>query len=778
MALLMAVFYIYAQWQLPSVDLLRDVHMQVPLRVYSREGQLIAEFGSKKRTPITLSQVPKPLIQAVLAVEDARFYQHPGVDFIGLVRAARAVVASGRKVQGASTITMQVARNFFLTKKKTYARKIKEILLALKIDKTFSKDKILTLYLNKVYFGHRAYGVAAAAQIYYDRKLDELSLSQIAMLAGLPQAPSRNNPLNNPKSALKRRNHVLARMLEVGFISPQQYQIATRAPLTAHYHGQGIQVSAPYIAEMVREVMVSEYGQSAYDRGLVVVTTLSSRWQKQAIQALQNGLIAYSERHGYHAPSKNLGSPTDNSRVEWRPVLSKLSYTHLLQPAAVLEINDQTADILMINGDVVKLPWTGMSWARPAYRESLVGPLPKQASDIVKPGDVIWVLKTRKGWRLSQIPSIQGAIVSIDPKNGAILALSGGFDYELSSFNRATQAMRQSGSNFKPFLYSAALAKGFTLASIINDAPVVMQDSGENQLWRPKNDTLHFYGPTRLREGLVHSRNLVSIRLLQAIGIPYADRYIQRFGFDSMNLPKTLSLALGSGLVSPLQIAAGYAVFANGGYRVPPYFIQKVFDISSDKILFTASPPMACQMCYSKTQQKTQVFPQPIAQRVITPQNAYLLTKAMQGVIQHGTGRAVKILKRSDLAGKTGTTNDKVDAWFSGFNGNMVTTVWVGFDDSKSIYEYGAQAALPIWVQYMRQALKGMPESTMSEPPDMITVRIDPHSGLLASPNQSNSIFEIFRKQYRPIIWASSSHSNRSFSETTYGMHSNNEPLF
>ena len=748
LVILMGAFYAYMELQLPNVDLLRDVHLQVPLRVYTRDEQLIAEYGTKRRIPVRLDQVPQPLIQAILAVEDARFYDHPGVDLISLVRAAKAVVTSGRKVQGASTITMQVARNFFLTRKKTYARKIKEILLALKIDKAFSKDKILELYLNKVYFGSRAYGVAVAAQVYYGKKLQALSLPQMAMLAGLPQAPSRNNPLRNPAEALKRRNHVLERMLAVNFINKATYEQAVQAPVTAQLHRQEIAVSASYLAEMVRQVLVAEYGQSAYDRGLSVTTTVSSHLQQAANRTLDQGLMAYSERHGHRRSTENWGEPSDDNRLAWQDKLKKLDVINHLFVAAVLSVEERSAQALLSNGHVITIPWSGLSWARRSLRAGLVGKLPKKASEVLQPGDVIWLINAKQDWRLSQIPAIQGALVSMNPQNGAVLALSGGFDYSLSNFNRAIQAMRQAGSNFKPFIYSAALAKHFTLASIINDAPVVLRDTGENALWRPNNDTLRFYGPTRLRVGLTKSRNLVSIRLLQATGIPFALNYVKRFGFDAPDLPKTLSLALGAGLVSPLQLASGYAVFANGGYRVLPYFIAKITD-SQGNLLFQADPSTACEACIAQTEGAI-TLPDAMAERVMPPQGAYLMTKALQGVIQHGTGRAARVLKRHDLAGKTGTTNDKVDAWFSGFNSDVVTTVWVGFDDSTSIHEYGAQAALPIWIDYMRAALRGLPEHSMPQPPDMVTVRIDPTSGLLAAPNQQNAIFEVFRKENEP----------------------------
>ena len=780
MVIVLGAVYTYVELQLPNVEMLKDVHMQVPLRIYTRDGKLIRQYGTKRRIPTSLDQVPQPLINAVLATEDARFYSHPGVDLISLMRAAKAVITSGRKVQGASTITMQVARNFFLSRKKTYRRKIKEILLALKIDKEFSKDKILELYLNKVYFGSRAYGVAAAARVYYGKNLNQLTLPEMAMIAGLPQAPSRNNPLRNPGRALRRRNHVLSRMLEVGFIDKATYKKAIKTPVTAKYHGQRVAVSASYLAEMARQVLVSEYGKSAYDRGIKVYTTISSHLQNAANRALQGGLLAYSKRHGYRRPRKSLGWPTPDNRQDWEDALRKMNTVDQLDPAAVLTTGYQTVQALLANGQVITIPWSGLSWARPALRDGYVGAEPKRASDIVAPGNVIWVIKTQKGWRLAQIPKVQGAIVSMNPQDGAVLALSGGFDYSLSNFNRATQAMRQPGSNFKPFLYSAALAKGFTLATIINDAPVVMRDTGENQLWRPKNDTLRFYGPTRLRVGLSRSRNLVSIRLLQAINIKYALDYLRRFSFDSNQLPHTLSLALGAGTFTPMQIATGYAVFANGGYRVAPYFIQKIVG-NNNKELFVANPSKACETCITNANSEVTVLPTPMAQRVITPQNAYLMTRVLQGVIQNGTGRAARVLRRHDLSGKTGTTNDQIDAWFSGFNSDVLTTVWVGFDGMRSLHEYGARAALPIWIAYMRDALKGMPNHSMPEPADIVTVRIDPSSGLLARPNQPNAIFEIFRKEHEPKQVAQNSSSLSPATPSTVSSESDShsdEPLF
>ncbi len=739
--------YFYVEHQLPDVESLRDVHLQVPLRIYTADNRLIAQFGAKRRIPVELEQIPKRLIDAVLATEDARFYEHAGVDIVGLMRAAVAVIVSGKKVQGASTITMQVARNFYLSREKTYIRKIREILLALKIDKEISKKKILELYLNKIYFGNRAYGVAASANVYYGKKLNELTLPEMAMIAGLPQAPSRNNPLDNPEAALRRRNHVLWRMLSLGFITKAEYQQAVDMPITASYHHRKIEVSAPYVAEMVRESMVEEYGKEAYEKGLTVYTTVNSKLQVDANKALSDGLLAYDQRHGYRASTHSLG---EFDQAKWQQELTKLTAISPMLPAAVLQIMPRSINALLASGEIITIPWAGLSWARMQMEDGFVGPPPRNAADIVAIGDVINVMKLKNSvWRLVQMPKVQGAIVAMNPSDGAVLALSGGFNYKVSNFNRAIQSERQPGSNFKPFIYSAALNKGYTLATIINDAPIVQKDTGENELWRPTNDTLKFYGPTPLRVGLIKSRNLVSIRLLQGIGVPYALQYVKRFGFDPNALPHSLSLALGSGSATPLQIAVGYSVFANGGYLVTPYFIRKIID-QYDNVLYTANPASACSACLITDTPKDEELPQNAAPRVITPQNAYLITQAMRDVIQKGTGRAAKVLKRTDIAGKTGTTNRQVDAWFSGFNSNIVTTIWVGFDNMKSLKEYGARAALPIWIQFMREALDNTPEATMPEPPGMVTVRVDPQTGLLASPTSKNPQFEIFRKQYAP----------------------------
>lgn len=732
MLIIFGALYAYMETSLPDVTVLNDVHMQVPLRIYSSDGKLMAEYGAKRRNPIHIDQVPKQLLQAIIATEDARFYSHPGVDLIGLIRAAIAVISSGHKTQGASTITMQVARNFFLTPKKTYSRKIKEILLAIKIDKTLSKQKILELYINKVYFGNRAYGVAAAASVYYGKSLNELTLPQMAMIAGLPQAPSRNNPIGNPVNALARRNHVLERMYRVGDIDKQTYEDAIKAPLTAKYHGEAVNFHAPYIAEMTRQAVVKMYGVRAYDSDLKVYTTISSTLQNEATVAIQNGLLDYSNRHGYQKTKINLGLPSENNREMWLAWLADQPTFDNIQMALVVSDTPDSLTALIADGSTITIPWTGLSWARPALADGYVGPRPTSTTQIASPGDAIYVtyLSDKQHWQLTQAPKAQAAMVVLNPKTGAILALQGGFDFDLSSFNRALQARRQPGSSFKPFIFSAALAKGFTLASTINDAPLVIRDTGENKWWRPENDTLEFYGPTRLRVALAESRNLVSIRLLRDIGLPYTLNYLQRFGFDEKKLPHALSLALGTADLTPMQMATGYTVFANGGYQVTPFFIEKIVQHNHD-VLFTAN---------------TTPGPQ-----VITPQNAYLMTQAMKEVIKSGTGRAALALKRADLAGKTGTTNDQVDAWFSGFNSHLLATVWVGFDDhEESLHEFGAQAALPIWMAFMKAALVNQPIATMAMPPNIIVEKINPRTGEPAYRGERNAISELFDAQNLP----------------------------
>ncbi|HEY9148575.1 MAG TPA: penicillin-binding protein 1A [Gammaproteobacteria bacterium] len=788
-----AGLYLYLVPKLPEIDALKDVRMQVPLRVYSRDGKLIAEFGEMKRIPLRYDQLPEQMVQAVLAAEDNRFFEHPGVDYQGLMRAAFHLIRTGERGQGGSTITMQVARNFFLSREKTYTRKLNEILLSLKIEQELSKEQILELYLNKIYLGKRAYGAAAAAQVYYGKELDQLNLAQLAMIAGLPKAPSAYNPIINPERALLRRNYVLRRMHELAFISDEQFDQALNAPVTAEEHGFTTEMSAPYLAEMVRAEMLDQYGEETYTYGYNVYTTVDSRLQSAANQALRNNLLAYEHRHGYRGAEKHVELPQQAQSSDWQAALEGMSTIGGLQPALVTAVAEKEAEFALRDGSQHTLPWAGMEWARPYISENFVGDEPKKAADILKPGDVVRVEQNAEGeWQLSQVPEVSAALVSLNPVNGALLALTGGFDFYHSKFNRVTQAQRQPGSNFKPFLYSAALANGFTPASIINDAPVVFTDSALESDWRPENYSGRFYGPTRLREALVNSRNLVSIRLLQSIGINTAINYAGNFGFSRDRLPRDLSLSLGSGTLTPFELARGYATFANGGFLIEPHFIQRIED-SDGTILFEANPAIACdERCREELEVERRLAsqlaadllgfaePEPLdaaeigasmpetgldgeaeeetpqavrfAPRTVEARNVYLIRSIMQDVIQRCTGRRALQLGRRDLAGKTGTTNDQHDAWFSGFNSDVVTTAWVGFDTPQPLgnRETGAQAALPMWIDYMREALRDRPHHTMPQPDGMVTVRIDATTGVYTSPDNPDAIFELFPVEDAP----------------------------
>ncbi len=723
--------YFYMFLKLPNVDTLNDTRLQVPLRIYTSDGQLIGEYGAMRRDPVALNQIPKQLVEAVIATEDQRFFEHPGVDFIGIVRAAKELLITGQKSQGASTITMQVARNFFLTPEKTFSRKINEILLALKINSTFSKERILELYLNKIYLGQHAYGVSAAAEIYYGKPLSELTLAQMATIAGLPQAPSKENPITDPQAAKERRDHVLARMLELGYIDQHAYQQATNAPIKTYYHGSKITVNAPHIAEMVRNVIYQEYGEAGYTSGLQVYTTLDSHLQAEANAALQNGLVDYDRRHrNYHGPVMNL---QQTKRSEWQDALAGMTSAMDFIPVAVTEVQPRALKGILANGMTITIPWPGLAWTRQP-----------DAHRIARVGDVIWVLQQNGQWQLSQEPSVEGALVALNPDNGAILALNGGLKAAETGLNRAIQAKRQPGSSFKPFIYAAALAKGLTLATVIDDEPIAINDTGDpNNLWRPENDDGIFHGPTRLRLGLVKSINVLTVRVLQMIGIPYALDYVSQFGFDKKALPPSLSLALGTALVTPLQLAQGYAVLANGGYRVNPYFIQKIMS-ANNQVIYQAQVPVVPPDDGSPATK-------PAPPRAIDADIAYLVTSAMQDVVRYGTGAAAAVLNRQDIAGKTGTTQRQVDAWFSGFNRRIVTTVWVGYDQPKQLYEHGSKAALPIWIDFMRAALAGKPEESLKPPADIVAARIDPNSGLLVTdPNQPNAIYEVFKSDNVP----------------------------
>jgi penicillin-binding protein 1A len=820
--IVIAAAYIYIAPDLPPIERLKDVQLQVPLRVYSGDGELIAEFGEQRRKPVRYDELPKMVVDAILATEDDRFFEHPGVDYQGLVRAAVELVKTGQKRQGGSTITMQVARNFFLSSEKTYLRKLTEIFLALKIERYLTKQEILELYLNKIYFGQRAYGVGAAAEVYYGLPVDQLSLAQVAMIAGLPKAPSSNNPITNPERALQRRDHVLGRMYVLGFIDSNAYQTALQQPDNASLHTATIGVKAPYVAEMVRAYMLDNYGEAAYHAGYSVTTTLDSHRQRAANAALRTDLLAYERRHGYRGPETHVELSAGQAANDYQALLESKATIGGLKPALVTALGDQSATLYIEGVGPVELGWDALSWARRSESVNSLGPELKTAADALAVGDIVRVEAGADGsWMLAQLPRISGALVSVRPQDGAVQALVGGFDFFTSKFNRATQAQRQPGSSFKPFVYSAALAKGYTLASVFNDAPVVFDDASLETTWRPENYSGKFYGPTRMREALTHSRNLVSIRILQAIGPAYAADYVQRFGFRAEQIPRDLSLALGSGSATPLEMARAYSVWANGGFYVEPYFIREIRD-SEGVAVFTANPAVACPDCEPVTTAEAGAAPlpdgssqqaaapadrgsadqpaddggetqqggdnaqaqsddpaglQPVyAPRVVDYDNVYLMTSMMQDVIKRGTGRRAMALGRNDLAGKTGTTNDQRDAWFCGFNTSLVTTVWVGFDQVQPLGagETGSRAALPMWVEYMKSALQGVPASSLPQPPDLVTVRIDAKTGLRLPPGAAGGLFELFRPGDVPERYSQPA-SNNSAKSPGRG---SSEPLF
>lgn len=745
--------FLYLDTELPNVEELKTLQLQTPLRIYTVDGKLISEFGELHRTPVTFEQIPKPLINAVLATEDQRYYEHIGVDPYGLMRAMTQLVLTGTKSQGGSTITMQVARNFYLTRKKTYLRKLHEIMLAMKIERQISKEKILELYLNKIYFGSRAYGVAAAAQAYFGKELNQLTLPEMALIAGLPKAPSTLNPFVNQTAAKDRRDHVLHRMLERGYVTKPIYQQAILAPVKVAPRTLTLGMDAPYVAEMVRDSLISQLGDAAYKGGYSVYTTIDSRLQEAANDSLQNTLVAYDRRHGYRAPQRNLGAYQPGGLEEWMSALSELPPIHGNRSAVVVKVSDKLVTGLLDNGQMVSV---SLSWNGSAVSKKLF-----------KSGDMIRVEQVDGSFRLSQIPEVEGALVSLDPQSGAIKALVGGFSYAQSNFNRAIQAERQAGSSFKPFIYAAALDKGYTLASLVEDAPLEISDPSVG-IWRPQNDDHIFRGPMRLRAALISSVNLVTIRLLQNIGLTYTVNYLTRFGFEKKQLPHALSLALGTASVTPLQMAGAYAVFANGGYQVTPYLIDRIQDWHG-KVVYEAKPKLAPVDLTDKKksdEKEASVLATPpelpsnkvanlgqtdeSAPAAISPQIAYLMTTVLQDVIKYGTGKPAAVLNRSDIAGKTGTTNEKIDAWFCGYNNHLVTTTWVGFDQPRSLHEYGAQAALPMWISFMRTALAKQPVQALVMPSGIISERIDPKSGLLAGPFRLNAITELFQKDHTP----------------------------
>ena len=790
-AIVASGLYLYLRPGLPPVDQLLDIKLQTPLRVYSKDNRLIAEFGEKRRAPITIEQIPTIQLQAFLAAEDARFYEHFGVDIKGLVRAAIELISTGEIQSGGSTITMQVAKNYFLSRDRTFIRKFNEILLALQIERELDKNKILELYLNKIYLGNRAYGIAAAAQVYYDKPVNELSLAQMAMLAGLPKAPSAYNPLANPQRALIRRNWILGRMRDLGYISPDAYDLAIQAPLTASYNATEAEVDADYVAEMARSEMVRRFGEDAYTDGYRVILTVDGQKQQAATEALRAGLEAYDRRHGFRGPIGRI--PADQlASGELEQLIKSYPRVESLIPAIVTAVTEDSAQVFARGLGTATMPFETMTWARRFKTERLTGPKPEQPSDVVSVGDVVYVKHlipestattdlNQHQVALSQAPRVEGALISLHAKTGAIEALAGGYSFSQSKYNRATQAKRQLGSTFKPFLYLAALEQGLTPATIYNDAPIVFDDAELETAWRPQNSSGQFYGPTRLREALYRSRNLVSIRLLRDIGIQDTLDYLAQLKMPVSDMPKNLSLSLGSGLLSPMELARALAVIANGGYDVSPYLIEEVQDINGETI-YRAPTTILCDtdcdaqvadasrngshgerpaitdsaITDTEDEQTTRVM-----RRLADERSVYILHSMLKDVVRLGTGRRARALGRDDIAGKTGTTNEQKDTWFAGFNNDIATTVWVGFDKPAPLGrgEFGASTALPIWIDYMRVALDGAPSAHMARPNDIVNIRINPKTGQRAKPGE-DGLFELFKTENAPPLLTSEDDRN------------------
>ena len=778
--------YYYVAPGLPAAETIRDIPLQIPLRVFSRDGHLISEIGERRRILITYDEVPQHVVDAFVAAEDQRFWVHPGIDYRGILRALFQLISTGNIESGGSTLTQQLARSYFLNLDQTIERKFKEASLALRIEREFTKEQIMALFLNKMFFGQRAYGVAAAAQVYFNKGLQELSVAEAATLAGVLPAPSRYNPVRSVANAEMRRGYVLGRMRDLRFIDANVYDEAQASPVESQMHGTAVELNAPYVAEMARREMLRRYGEATYTAGYQVVTTLDARLQNAANYALRNGLLEYTRRRGYRGPlgtveltPELLETSFEDWPVEIRQTLEQYAPGGLTV-ALVTSIDEasNSATTIIGNGTSLTVPWSGLSWAKPFIDRATTGPEPESVMDVLSAGDVILLMPTTAGtWALAQVPDAQAAVTVIDPADGAITSLSGGFDFATSKFNRATQAYRQPGSSFKPFIYSAALEHGNTAATVVLDAPIVISSSELEAVWRPINYSGRFYGPTRLREALVRSMNLVSVRLLLfETGIGNAVRHIARFGFGDAALPRNGSLALGGGAASPLDMAQGYAVFANGGYAVKPYVIDSIFGPEGET-LYRADPAVVCERCQTEPEDDylhdefdelsleqmadvaddyrpdaasapDQFATINAAPRVIPAQNAFLIQDLMRDVIRRGTGRRALVLGRRDLSGKTGTSNDQRDAWFGGFNGDIVGVVWVGYDDDLPLGpgEEGSRTALPVWIELMRIALKGVPEHQMAMPDGIISVLIDRETGCPARAGQRNTIFEFFRE--------------------------------
>jgi penicillin-binding protein 1A len=737
---------------LPSVEQLRDVSFQIPLRVYTSDGQVIGEFGEKRRTPVQYADIPPGMIQALIAAEDDSFFRHRGIDYPGLARAAFELVRYQEIRSGGSTITMQVARNFFLDRSQKFTRKFNEILLARRIEQELSKEEILELYVNKIYLGHRAYGIAAAADVYYGKPLGELSLAQLAMIAGLPKAPSAYNPITNPDRAMQRRDWILQRMHQLGQIDDGQLATAQAEPNTASFHGLQPGAEALHVADLVRSRMIELFGESVTELGYRVYTTLDAGLQKAANDAVFAGLMGYDQRHGWRGAEGHVELPQDalaETGPAWPESAAGFGQISKLEPAIVVTAGKSALQVLRRNGELADIPLDSFRWARRHLDTNALGPELKSANEVAKAGDVVRIYPQPDGkggqkWLLGQVPAVNAALVALRPEDGAVAAMVGGYSYVQSRFNRALQGDRQAGSSFKPFLYAAALENGFTPASIINDAPIVFDDPSMDKAWRPENDNEKFYGPMRLRHALYLSRNLVSVRLLMGLPIDRVIDYIDRLGIPRAKLPRNLSLALGSASLTPAEVAAGYAVFANGGYRVEPWLIDRVED-NAGNIVWEQKVRRVCRSCSDEGDADH-------AARVMDARTAFILNSMMQDVIRRGTATRALSLQRDDIAGKTGTSNEMRDAWFAGYHPSLVATVWMGFDNPQSLGrgEYGGTAALPIWIDFMGEALRGVPATYLPQPPGIVTVRIDPVTGLRARTGQPDAQFEYFFEENQP----------------------------
>nr|WP_216620429.1 PBP1A family penicillin-binding protein [Vibrio coralliilyticus] len=794
-------FYFYVKPELPDVATLKDVKLQTPMQIFTQDGKLISQFGEKRRIPVTYDEIPPHLIEALIATEDSRFYDHPGIDPIGIARAAVVVALSGSAKQGASTITQQLARNFFLSNDKKIMRKIKEIFIAIHIEQLLSKEEILELYVNKIFLGYRSYGFGAAAQTYFGKDLQNLTLSEIATLAGMPKAPSTMNPIYSLQRATSRRNVVLKRMLDEKYITEDEYQQARAEEIMSRYHGAEIELSAPYVAELARAWMVARYGEEAYSSGMNVYTTVDSKLQSAANEAAINNLLAYDERHGYRGAEKVLWKAGQTAFDEQKidDTLDRVPTYGSLLPAVVTQVTAQQATVWVKNQGVKTLEWDGIKWARKFLTDDRQGPAPKAATDVLEEGEQIWVRQVetpvedgevQTAWHLSQVPNANTAFVAMDPENGAVLSLVGGFNFVHNKFNRATQSVRQVGSSIKPFIYSAAIDKGLTLATLVNDAPINQWDKSQGTAWRPKNSPPTYIGPTRLRIGLAQSKNVMAVRVLREVGLDETRQYLTRFGFDINQVPHSETIALGAGSLTPMKMAQGYSVFANGGYYVEPHYISKVEGPFGD-VEFEATPKSICRQDCEQAATETvtnefqeqDVEPQDdqtpqYAPQVISEQTAFLVREMMysniwgggnwrDGTGWNGTGWRAQALKRRDVGGKTGTTNDSKDAWYNGYGPGMVAVSWVGFDDHNrklgrtkpnsnldkeqiSGAEAGAKTAQPAWVDFMHTALAGVPAQQKVIPPNIVRVRIDRDSGLLTNKFDSSSMFEYFLEGTEP----------------------------